>query len=163
MLHKFLNTLNEAKVCFSEPPAPYLLLCVPRPSTRSSQLRFTAWLHLGIPKPCTSSGHLRWLYTSCRAAPRKTQVGTGFGLHHPGNPRACALRGQLLTTSEHHHPSPAQLILHGGQRLVVSGHSQSLQLTGLSKSLPLTSRQCSTTRGRCTHHHRSCTSSTQPE
>ena len=35
------------------------------------------------------------------------------------------------------HPDPAQLILHGGWRLVVSGHSQSLQLTGLSKFLPL--------------------------
>ena len=31
----------------------------------------------------------------------------------------------------------AQLIFHSGQRWVVSGHSQSLQLTGLGKSFPL--------------------------
>ena len=40
--------------------------------------------------------------------------------------------------SEHNHPAPAQLILHKEQKLVVSGHSQSWQLTGLGKSLPLT-------------------------
>ena len=39
--------------------------------------------------------------------------------------------------SEHHHPAPAQLILHKGKRLVASGHNPSLQLTGLGKSLPL--------------------------
>ena len=38
-------------------------------------------------------------------------------------------------------PAPAQLILRGGQSLVVSGHSQSWQLTGLGKSLPLTCQQ----------------------
>ena len=43
--------------------------------------------------------------------------------------------------SKYHHPAPAQLILHGGQRLVVSGHSQSLQLNGLGKSLTLTYQQ----------------------
>ena len=42
---------------------------------------------------------------------------------------------------EHHHPAPAQLILHGGWMFVVSSHSQSLQLTGLSKSLPLICQQ----------------------
>ena len=40
-----------------------------------------------------------------------------------------------------HHPVPEQLILHGRQRLMISGHSQSLQLTGLGKSLPLTCQQ----------------------
>ena len=54
----------------------------------------------------------------------------------PGKPRR-----QLQTTSEYQHPAPAQLILHGGRRLVVSGHSQSLQLTGLGKSLPLPFQQ----------------------
>ena len=49
------------------------------------------------------------------------------------------------------HPSPSeispvlwarvQLIFNGGQRFVVSGHSQFLQLTGLGKSLPLTCQQ----------------------
>ena len=42
---------------------------------------------------------------------------------------------------EHHHLAPAQLILHGGWELVVSDHSQSLQLIGLGKSLPLISQQ----------------------
>ena len=36
---------------------------------------------------------------------------------------------------------PIQLVLHGGQRLVVNGHSQSFQLIGLGKSFPLTSQQ----------------------
>ena len=36
---------------------------------------------------------------------------------------------------------PAQRVTHSGQRLVVSGHSQSSQLTGLGKSLPLTCQQ----------------------
>ena len=43
--------------------------------------------------------------------------------------------------SEHHHLDAAQLILHGVWRLVVSGHSQSLKLTGLDKSLALTCQQ----------------------
>ena len=37
--------------------------------------------------------------------------------------------------------APAQLILHRGWRLVGSGQCQSLQLTNLGKSLPLTSQQ----------------------
>ena len=32
---------------------------------------------------------------------------------------------------EDHHPDPANLIFHGGQRFVLSGHSQSVQLPGL--------------------------------
>ena len=60
-----------------------------------------------------------------------------LGLCHPGNPRASAPSGQLQTTSEHYHPAPAQLILHTGQKLVISDHGQSLQLTGLGKSLSL--------------------------
>ena len=113
----------------------------PRPGTSRSQLRFIAWLHLGIFKPSTSTSHLRLLYSSCRVALGRTQVEVDLGLHHLGNPRACSPSGQLQTTSEHHHPVPAQLILHGGQRLVVSSHSQSLQLADLSKSLPLTCQQ----------------------
>ena len=110
----------------------------PEPGTGSIQNSFSAWLSLGIFKPSTSNRHLRLLYTSGRVASGKTQVGVDFCLHHLGNPRARAPRGQVQATSEHHHPVPAQLILHGGWRLVVSGHSQFLQLTGLDKSLPLT-------------------------
>ena len=40
-----------------------------------------------------------------------------------------------------HHPTPAQLILYGVQKSVVSGHRQSLQLTGLGKSLLLICQQ----------------------
>ena len=119
------------------PRPPYLLLSSPRPSTSSSQPRFAASLHLGISKPSTSSSHPRLLYNSDRVALGKTQVGADLGLHHPGNPRTSVPSGQLQTTLEHHRPAPAQLNLHGGQRLAVSGHSQSLQLTGLGKSLPL--------------------------
>ena len=113
----------------------------PRPGTSSSQPGFTAWLHLGIPKPSISSSHLRLLSNPGRVSLGKTQVGADLHLDHLGNPRVCAPSGQLQTTLEHHHPAPAQLILKGGQRLVVSGHSQSLQLTGLGKSLPLTCQQ----------------------
>ena len=68
----------------------------------------------------------------------KTQVRADLALNHPGNPRASTPSGQLQTTSECHHPDPAQLVLHGGRGLVVRGHSQSLQPTGLAKFLPLT-------------------------
>ena len=113
----------------------------PRPGTSSSQSRFTGWLCLGISEPSTSSNHLRLLYTLGRVALGKTQVGADLGLHHSENPRAIAPSGQLQTLLEQHHPAPAQLILHRGWRLVFSGHSQSLQLTGLGKSLLLTCQQ----------------------
>ena len=113
----------------------------PRAGTSSSQPRFTAWLPLGISKPTTSSSHLRLLYSSGRVALGKTQVRADLGLYLLGNSRASVPNGQLKTTSDHHHPVPAQLILHGRQRLVVSDCSQSLQLTGLSKSLPLICQQ----------------------
>ena len=71
----------------------------------------------------------------------KTREKADLGLHHPGNSRAYTPNGQLQTMVEHHHPAPAQLFLHRWQRLVVSGHSQSLQLTGLDKSLSLTYQQ----------------------
>ena len=119
----------------------YPLLSVPRPSSSSSQPRFIAWFHLGISKPNISSSHLRLLCNSYRVAPGKTQVGVELGLYHPGNPRAFAPSGQLQTTSNDPHPAPAQLILNGGQRVLVSGHSQSLQLTDLDKSLPLACQQ----------------------
>ena len=106
-----------------------------------SQIRITAWLHLRISKPSTSSSHLSFLYNSGRVALAKTKVGADLGLHHPGNTRASTSSGQLQTMSEHHHPAPAQLILHGGQRLVFSGHRQPLQLTGLGKYLPLICQQ----------------------
>ena len=123
------------------PQTLYLLLSGLRSWTNSSQPRFTAWLCLGTSKPSTSSSHLRLAYNSGRVAPGRTQAGADHGLHHPGNPRACAPGGQLQTTLEYHYPAPAQLILHRGQRLVVSGHSQSLQLSGLGKSFPLTCQQ----------------------
>ena len=113
----------------------------PRPGTSSIHPSFTAWLCLGISKPSTTSSHLRLLYSSGRAAPSKTQVGGDLALHHPRNPRASAASGQLQTTSENDHRAPAQLTLHGGRSLVVSGHSQSLQLTGLGKFLPLICQQ----------------------
>ena len=116
------------------PVSPQLLILWP--ITRHSQSRFTPQLHLGISKASTSRSHLRLLYSSGKVALGKTQVGADLGPHHPGNPRASAPTGQLQTMSEHH-PAPGQLILHGGQRLVISSHSQSLKLTVLCKSLPL--------------------------
>ena len=112
-------------------------------SPSSSQIRLTAWLHLGISRPGTSSSHLIQLYSSTvkQGAPGKTQMGPDLGLYHLGNPRVNAPNGQLETMSEHHHPVPAQLILHRGWQLLVSGHSQPLQPTGLGKSLPLICQQ----------------------
>ena len=82
------------------------------------------------------------LYSPVRVAPSKTQVGADFGLHHLGNAMASAPSGQLQSsTSENHHPAPTHLILHGWWKLVVSSQSQSLQLTGLGKSLPLICQQ----------------------
>ena len=59
----------------------------------------------------------------------------------PGKPQGQHIQWTLQTMSEQHHPVPAQLILQGQQRLVVSGHSQSLLLTGLAKYLPLICQQ----------------------
>ena len=131
MLHNFLSPLKQATAGFSEP----------RPGTSSSQPRFTAWLHLEIFKSNTSSSLLGLLCSSGGATLGKIQVGDDIGLHHMGNPRASIFSGQLQAMSEHHYPAPAQLILHRGWRLVVSGHRQSLQLTGLDKSLLLTYQQ----------------------
>ena len=126
MLHNFLNPLKQTTAGLSEP----------RPNTSSSQPIFTAWLHQGISDPSPSSSHLRLLYNPGRVALGKTQVAADTG-----NPSASAPSGQLQTTLEHHHPAPVQLILHRGRRLVVSGHSQSLQLTDLGKYLPLICQQ----------------------
>ena len=99
------------------------------------------YLLLTVPRPSTSSSHFRVIYTSGRVALGKIQVGLDLGLPYQRNPRACTPSEQLQTTSELQHPAPAQLILHGGWRLVVSDHSQSLHLTDLSKYLPLTCQQ----------------------
>ena len=87
------------------------------------------------------------LSQSGKVASGKTQVGADFELHHLGKP--CAPNGWLQTMSEHQHPDPAQLILHKEQMLVVSGQNQSLQLTGLGKSLSLTCQHQSRLNYKC--------------
>ena len=109
--------------------------------TAISQPRFTAWLCLEISKLSTSSSYFRLPYSSGRVALGKTQVGDDLSLHHQGKPWANTPSGQLQTMSEHHYPALTKLIHQGGQRLLVSGHSQSLQLSGLGKSLPLICQQ----------------------
>ena len=99
-----------------------------------SQLGFT-W---ESPGPAQVAAICRLLGSSWRVALGRIQVGADLSLHHPGNPRACAPSGQLQTTRELHHSAPAQLNIHRGWKLVISVHSQSLPLTGPSKSLPLT-------------------------
>ena len=143
-LHNFLNPLKLAtanlteQLALARPQPLYLLLSGCRHTISINQPRFTAWLCLGISKLSTSSSHLRLLYSLGRVTPGKTQAWAKLGLHHQEKPRACTPSGQQLTTSEHHQPAPAQLILHRGWRFVVSGHRQSLQLTSLYKSLPMT-------------------------
>ena len=97
MLHNFLNPLRQATACNSE-HSPYLLLSGPRPGTSSSQPRFTAWLHLGISKPSTSPAT-----SDCFIAQARWPWQNTLGLHHVGNPKACAHSGQLQTMLEHHH------------------------------------------------------------
>ena len=87
----------------------------PRLGTGSSQLRFIAWLHLGISKTSKSSSPLRLLYSSGRVASGKTQLRADLGLYHLGNPKARTPSGQVQIMLENHHPAPAQLILHSGQ------------------------------------------------
>ena len=143
---------NKQQLASVSPQPPYLWLSSPRSGTSSSQPRFTSWLCLGISKPRTNSSHHRLLYRSDRVALGKTQVGADLGLYYLGNPRTSIPSGQLQMTMEYYHSVPAELILHGGQRFVFIGHSQSLQLTGLGKSLPLICQQQpgSTRRGGCT-------------
>ena len=88
-----------------------------------------------------SSSNLRLLYNSGRMALGKTQVVADLGLHHPESPRPEHPVDRYTPCLEHHHPAFVQLILHRGLRLVASGHSQSLQATGLGKSLPLICQQ----------------------
>ena len=138
-VHNFLNPFKQATAGLSEPQHKYFLLRGPSLGTSSSQPRFTAWLHQESLSPRTSSSHLRLQYSSGRVAlGTKHSCGLTLACTTRGNPRACVPSGQLQTMSENLHPAPAQLMLHGGQRLVVSNHSQSLQLNGLVKSLPLT-------------------------
>ena len=139
MLHNFLNPIKQATTGLNKPSAPRPLSKCPWPSISNSQTRFTAWLHLGIPKASTGNSHLIWLiaYAGWPRAKYKWEL----TLAHLGNSRTYETSGQLQTMSEYHQPASAQLILHRRCRLVVNGHSQSLQLTGLDKSLPLTSQQ----------------------
>ena len=119
------------------PQTPYLLLRCRRPNTSSMPAKIHGLASPGISKSSKISNHLRSFYSPGTVAPGKTQLGADFGLHHLGNCIAWAHSGQLQTRWEHHHPAPAQLILHRGWRLVVSGYIQSLHPTGLGKSLPL--------------------------
>ena len=108
------------------------------PCTSSSQPRFTAWLCLGISKPSTRSSHLRLPYSSGRMAP---------GKHRQGLTLACttrkpqALNTQWTATDHSGAPPPCPCTANPQRRVVVSGHRQSLLLTGLDKSLPLICQQ----------------------
>ena len=106
--------------------------------TSSSQPRFTAWLCLGISESSISSSHLRVLYSSVRRTLGKTEFGADLSLHYPGNSRASTTSVWTDTdNAQHYYPAPVQLILHGWQWLVASGHSQSLLLTVLGKIPPI--------------------------
>ena len=120
--------------------SPYHLLSGPKHSTSSSQPRFTTWFCLWISKPSISSSHLSLLCRSGKVSQAKHRWGRTLPVPLR-KPRACAPNGEQQTLLEHHYFSPAQLILHKEQRLVVSGHSQSLQLTVLGKAIPLTCQQ----------------------
>ena len=112
----------------------------PRPSTSNSQTRFTAWLHLGSPNPAQIAAisdcftaQAEWPWAKHRW--ELTLAYTSWETLGPAHP-VDSYRPQGAPP-----PCPAQLILHRGQRLVLSSYSQSLQLTGLGKSLPLICQQ----------------------
>ena len=119
-------------------PPPYLLLDGPRQDTSSSQPRFLAWLCLAISKPSKSNSHFQSIYSSGRVPQAKYRWGLTLACTNRETPGPAH---PVDSYRHHHHLTPAQLILHGGWKLMVSGHSQSLQLTGLGKSLPLTCQE----------------------
>ena len=141
-LYNFVNPFKEATAGLSEPPTLWTTCSVvPGPAqgaaSLDSQLDFT-----GVPPSLAQVAAISDYFIAQAGSPwGKTQVGADLGLHHLVNHRACEPSGQLQSTSEHHQPALAQLILHGGQRLVVSSYSKSLQLTGLGKSHPLICQQ----------------------
>ena len=123
-----------------------------RPS--SSQIRVTTWLHLAISKPYTRNSHLTLLYSSGRVPWAKHMKGLIFVCTTQDTPGPAHLVDsyrlhQRTTTLPLHSWSSTD---HGRQRLVVSGNSQSLQLTILvnPSCWSANSNQGSATRGHCT-------------
>ena len=131
MLHNFLNLLKQAKNGLSEP----------QQGTSSSLPRSRLGFTWESPSPALVAAISDCFIAQVGWPQAKHRWGADLGLHHLVNPWACTSIGQLQTMLEHHHPAPAKLILHGGWRLVVSGHSQSLQLSGPGKYLPLICQQ----------------------
>ena len=125
-LHIFPNPLKQATDSLSDPQPQYLLLSGTRPSTSSSQPRFKLCFTWESPSPAKVATISDCFIVQAEWPQTKIQVGADLGLYQLGNPRACAPSGKLQTMLEHHHPAPAQLILHRGQRLVVSGQNLSL-------------------------------------
>ena len=152
ILHNFLNPIKQATASLSEPPPLNLSLSGSRPSTSSSQPRFTAWLPLGISKPGTSNDHLTVLYSSGRVAPGRTQVWADLGLYTGETPEPVH-----PVDSYRSHQSTTILLPHswsstedGGLWSVVMG-SPCSWLTSVNPShWPANSNQGSTTGGGCT-------------
>ena len=140
MIHNFPNSLKQATADLSEP----FLLSGPRHDNNSSQPRWTFGFTWKSPSPAQVAP-----ISDCFIA----QAGRGWPL--PAPPGYSQSLHSQWTATDHVGallPCPYIAIFHGGRRLVDSGHSQSLQLTGLGKSLhwPANSNQGSTTRGGCT-------------
>ena len=125
-MHNFLNPIKQATAGLTELQAP----------TSCSQLNPQLGFGWESPSPAQVAA-----ISDCFIAQAGWLWAKHVGLYHLGNPRVSAPSGQLQTMLEHHHTAPAQLILHGGWRNVVSGHSQSLQLPSLGKSLSLICQQ----------------------
>ena len=134
-----------------------------------ANLGFQPRLPMAPPDPKEVTDIFILLCSLCLVVLGRTQMEVVLDLLLLGGPRGRSLSVQLQSTSKHHYPtisksntfkgrtqqeskpaegSPAlwkgpfaHVILHCGQRLMVTGHSQSLQLIGLGKSLPLICQQ----------------------
>ena len=137
MLHNFLNPFKQQLASVS-PQSWYLLLSGPRHDTSSSQPRLTLGFTWESPSPAQVPAisdcfiaQAEWHWEKYRLG--LTLVCTTWESPEPTHP-VDSYRPHQSTSN---HPAPTQVIFHRGWMLVVSSHSQSLQLAGLSKFIPL--------------------------
>ena len=151
MFHNFLNLSKQVTAGPRKPPASIPLVKWSRPSTRSSQSRSTAWLFTWeSPSPAQVAAisdcfivHAEW--------PQAEHSGDWFQPALPRKPQSLCTQWTATHHVEALPPCPCTADPPQRVEVGVSGHSQSLQLTGLGKYLPLTCQQhqrTTTRRGR---------------
>ena len=107
-LHTFLNPLKQATAGLSKSLGLVpVLLSGPSPGLAAASLHSPFSFAWESPGPAQVAAICRLLCSLYRVATGGTQVGADLGLHHLGNPRACAPSRQLQTMLKHRHPAPA--------------------------------------------------------